>query len=69
MENLKTQANVQMANLPDEDRFDIAALTSGLWSGYRLVARKSFKQGEESALKKLEEAGVITDIAAAKKLL
>ena len=69
MEDLKAQASAQMVNLPDEDRFDIAALTSGLWSGYRLVARKAFKQGEESALKKLEEAGVITDVAAAKKLL
>ena len=69
MVELKAQASAQMANLPEDDSFDIAALTSGLWSGYRIVARKAFKQGEESALKKLEEAGVITDVAAAKKLL
>ena len=69
MENLKAEASAQVANLPDEDAFDIVQLTSGLWSGYRLVARKAFKQGEESALKKLEEAGIITDVEEAKALL
>ena len=69
MENLKAEASAQVANLPDEDAFDIVQLTSGFWSGYRLVARKAFKQGEESALKKLEEAGVITDVEEAKALL
>jgi len=69
MEDLKAQASAQMVNLPDEDRFDIVQLTSGLWSGYRIVARKAFKQGEESALKKLADAGVITDVEEAKALL
>ena len=69
MEDLKAQASAQMANLPEDDGFDIVQLTSGLWSGYRLVARKAFKQGEESALRKLAEAGVITDVEEAKALL
>lgn len=69
MQELKSQALAQMPNVPDDDRFDIAALTSGLWSGYRLVARKAFKKGEEEAIRKLAEKGVITNAEKAKEAL
>lgn len=69
MQELKAQAAAQMPNVPDDDSYDIAALTSGLWSGYRLVARKAFKQGQEEALSKLEKAGLIMNVDQAKEAL
>lgn len=69
MQQLRAEAEQQLQPLPADDRYDIAALTSGLWSAYRMIARKSFQEGEESALRKLQEAGVIMNIDDAREAL
>lgn len=61
MDELKSAGLAEMASVPEDDRYDISALTHGLWAGYRMVSRKSYKQGERDTVRRLIQIGAIQE--------